>query len=97
MASILYVVLCGILAAFATHELRGRNRRAHIQTYMTLLGALAFCGMFALLVTAARQFQTLATAGVLLLTAGSLYALAHAGRRFRAMPAALKTRRPHAR
>ncbi len=85
MASFLYFVLCGTLAALATLELKTRNRTPRIQLYITLLCSLVFCGAFALLVSAAQletdQYRTLAAVAVLPLTGGILFAVSRVNRR----------------
>ena len=89
MASLFYLLGCGMLSALAVLELKSRNRTERIQLYVTLLGALVFCGIFALLVSAAQaaggRYQTEATGGIVLLTAGSLLALTRASGRFQAL------------
>lgn len=88
MASFLYLLGCGSLSALAVLELQRQNRSERIQLYVTLLGALVFCGIFALLVSAAQaaggRYRTEAEFAILLLTAGSLLALTHASGRFQA-------------
>ena len=92
MASLLYTLGCGILAGLAVLELKTQHRTPRIQLYVTLLCAMVFCGGFALLVALATiaggQYQAIATAGVLLLTAGSLFAVTRTTRRFRELQAA---------
>lgn len=91
MASLFYLLGCGTLSALAILEFKSRNRTERIQLYVTLLGALVFCGIFALLVSAAQaaggQYRTEATFAILLLTAGSLVALTRASGRFRSLAA----------
>ena len=87
MASLLYFISCGTLTALAIVETQTRNRIQRLQRLFTLLCALVFCGIFALLVQAAQlgggRYRGLSTLAMLLLTSSSLLVVARTARRFR--------------